>query len=313
MVKKELIYGCMGLGGSWDNSPPNADDFRLAEKAVEAALEAGITYFDHADIYTLGNAETVFGELLKNNSSLRTKIILQSKAGICLHEGVLNSSIYDSSGTYLTQQVEAILKRLHTDYLDVFMLHRPDALMNPKEVGATFNALKKAGKVKRFGVSNMSVSQIQAIQKYCDEPLVANQIQLSLGHSLVLDSGVLVNTKNEIDFNGVEGLLEYGQANKLSIQAYGSLDGGRFTGNVSLITDDDKNTITLINELAEKYNTTSASISLAWLFKIPGTIQPIIGSTNSKRIAACKDATTIDLSRLDWYNLWITARGEKLP
>ena len=313
MVKKELIYGCMGLGGSWDNSPPSADDFRLAEKAVEAALEAGITYFDHADIYTLGNAETVFGELLKNNSSLRTKIILQSKAGICLHEGVLNSSIYDSSGTYLTQQVEAILKRLHTDYLDVFMLHRPDALMNPKEVGATFNALKKAGKVKRFGVSNMSVSQIQAIQKYCDEPLVANQIQLSLGHSLVLDSGVLVNTKNEIDFNGVEGLLEYGQANKLSIQAYGSLDGGRFTGNVSLITDDDKNTITLINELAEKYNTTSASISLAWLFKIPGTIQPIIGSTNSKRIAACKDATTIDLSRLDWYNLWITARGEKLP
>ena len=303
----------MGLGGSWDNSPPSADDFRLAENVVEAALEAGINYFDHADIYTLGNAETVFGELLKNNSSLRTKIILQSKAGICLHEGVLNSSIYDSSGTYLTQQVEAILKRLHTDYLDVFMLHRPDALMNPKEVGATFNALKKAGKVKRFGVSNMSVSQIQAIQKYCDEPLVANQIQLSLGHSLVLDSGVLVNTKNEIDFNGVEGLLEYGQANKLSIQAYGSLDGGRFTGNVSLITDDDKNTITLINELAEKYNTTSASISLAWLFKIPGTIQPIIGSTNSKRIAACKDATTIDLSRLDWYNLWITARGEKLP
>ena len=313
MVKKELIYGCMGLGGSWDQSPPSADDFRLAEKAVEAALEAGITYFDHADIYTLGNAETVFGELLKNNSSLRTKIILQSKAGICLHEGVLNSSIYDSSGAYLTQQVEVILKRLHTDYLDVFMLHRPDALMNPKEVGTTFNALKKAGKVKRFGVSNMSVSQIQAIQKYCDEPLVANQIQLSLGHSLVLDSGVLVNTKNEIDFNGVEGLLEYGQANKLSIQAYGSLDGGRFTGNVSLTTDDDKNTISLINELAEKYNTTSASISLAWLFKIPGNVQPIIGSTNSKRIVACKDAATIDLSRLDWYNLWITARGEKLP
>ena len=303
----------MGLGGSWDNSPLSADDFRLAENAVETALEAGITYFDHADIYTLGKAEIVFGELLKNNSSLRAKIILQSKAGICLHEGVLNSSIYDSSGAYLTQQVEAILKRLHTDYLDVFMLHRPDALMNPKEVGTTFNALKKAGKVKSFGVSNMSISQIQAIQKYCDEPLVANQVQLSLGHSLVLDSGVLVNVKNEIDFNGVEGLLEYGQANKLSIQAYGSLDGGRFTGNVDLATDDDKNTITLINELAEKYNTTSASISLAWLFKIPGTIQPIIGSTNTKRIAACKDAATIDISRLDWYNLWITARGEKLP
>jgi predicted oxidoreductase len=313
MVKKELIYGCMGLGGSWDVKPLSADDFKLAEHAMEAAFEAGITYFDHADIYTLGKAETVFGELLKNNSSLRAKITLQSKAGICLHDGVLNSSIYDASGAYLTKQVEAILKRLHTDYLDVFMLHRPDALMNPEEVGATFNALKKAGKVRRFGVSNMSVSQLQAIQKYCDEPLVANQIQLSLGHSLVLDSGVLVNVKNDINLNGVEGLIEYGQANKLSIQAYGSLDGGRFTGNVSLTTAADQSTINLINELAEKYNTSSASISLAWLFKIPGTVQPIIGSTNPKRILACKDAVTLDLSRLDWYNLWITARGEKLP
>ena len=313
MAKKELIYGCMGLGGSWDNNPLTADDFKLAENAIEAALEAGITYFDHADIYTLGKAETVFGELLKNNSSLRAKIVLQSKAGICLHEGVLNSSIYDASSVYLTNQVDAILKRLHTDYLDVFMLHRPDALMNPEEVGATFNALKKAGKVKRFGVSNMSVSQIQAIQKYCDEPLVANQIQLSLGHSLVLDSGILVNVKNDLNFNGVESLLEYGQANKLAIQAYASLDGGRFTGNLSLAKDGDENTIKLLNELAEKYNTTAASVSLAWLFKVPGTIQPIIGSTNPKRIAACKDATSIDLSRLDWYNLWITARGERVP
>lgn len=313
MVKKKLIYGCMGLGGDWNNNPLTNEDFIKAQKAVEAALESGIDYFDHADIYTLGKAEKVFGELLKNNSSLRDKMVLQSKAGICIGAGAGGSNIYDASEPYLTRQVDAILKRLHTDYLDVFMLHRPDPLMNSEEVGATFNSLKKAGKVKRFGVSNMSVSQIKAIQKHCDEPLVANQMQLSLGHSLVIDSGVLVNTINKADYNGVEGLLEYGQAHDMAIQSWGSLDGGRFSGNSSLAANEDKKTIELVNQLSEKYQTTASSIQLAWLFKIPGNVQPIIGSSNPKRILACKDAPNIELSRGDWYDLWITARGEKIP
>jgi len=193
------------------------------------------------------------------------------------------------------------------------MLHRPDPLMNPEEVGATFNMLKKAGKVKCFGISNMSVSQIKAIQRYCDEPLVANQVQLSLGHSLVIDSGVLVNTINKTDYNGVEGLLEYGQTNDMAIQSWGSLDGGRFSGNSNLVTNADKNTIELVNQLSEKYQTTVSAVLLAWLFKIPGNVQPIIGSSNPQRILACKDAVTIELSRTDWYDLWITTRGESIP
>jgi len=159
----------------------------------------------------------------------------------------------------------------------------------------------------------MSLHQIKLIQKYCDEPLIANQIQLSLGHSLVLDSGVLVNRINKIDYNGVEGLLEYAQTHDLAIQAYGSLDGGRFTGNFDLAPNKDKKTIQLVHQLAEKYHTTAASIVLSWLLKIPGTIQPVIGTTNPKRIAACKDAVTIELSRTDWYNLWISARGQRIP
>ena len=121
----------MGLGGGWNNDPLTTDDYKLAESAVEAALEIGITNFDHADIYTVGKAELVFGKLLKANPSLRDKIILQSKAGIRYHEGLMNSSIYDLSNKYLLQQVDAILNRLQTDYLDVFMLHRPDPFNEP--------------------------------------------------------------------------------------------------------------------------------------------------------------------------------------
>lgn len=313
MAKKQLIYGCMGLGGGWNDKPLTSNDYKIAELAIETALEIDITNFDHADIYTIGKAELVFGQVLKAKPTLRDKITLQSKAGICYHKGLMNSSIYNLSKTYLLQQVDNILKRLQTDYLDVFMLHRPDPLMNPEEIANAFRILKKAGKVKQFGVSNMSKHQIDFIQKYCDEPLVANQIELSLKHSLLIDSGILVNRVNTQDFNGVEGLLEYSQINNLVIQAYSPLMGGRFSGNNGIAAKEDKKIIDLVNQLAEKYNTTANAILLAWVMKIPGNIQPIIGTTNPQRITDCKDATTIELSRLDWYNLWITARGEKIP
>ncbi len=313
MAKKELIYGCMGLGGSWDDTPISSQDIMIAEKAIEAALDIGINYFDHADIYSLGKAEQVFGEVLKNNSSLRDRLTLQSKAGICLHQGINGSSIYNASKDYLVQQAEIILKRLRIEYLDVFMVHRPDPLMNPEEVADAFRILKKAGKVKKFGVSNMSMHQISAIQAYCDEPLVANQIELSLAHSLLIDAGVEVDRINKYNYTGVEGLIEYMQKHNLAIQAYSSLAGGRYTGNTSLASKADTDTIVLLNQMAEKYNTTSASILLAWIFKIPGTVQPIIGTTNPERIESCKDAAHIELSRHDWYNLWISARGERIP
>jgi len=301
----------MGLGGDWNNTPLTNNDLKKAEAAIEAALEIGINYFDHADIYTLGKAEQVFGKLLRKKSSLREGIKIQSKAGIRLNEGPLNSSIYDLSKKYLLQQVDIILKRLQIDYLDVFMLHRPDPLMEPEEIADAFRLLKESGKVKHFGVSNMSLHQVAFIQKYCDEPLVTNQIELSLDHNLLLDTGILVNRKNGLDFNGVEGLLEYSQLNKMSIQAYSPLAGGRFTGNSAIATS--KETIDVVNQLAEKYSTSAASILLAWLFKIPGTIQPVIGTTDPQRIRDCKDAVHIELSKKDWYNLWITAKGVKVP
>ena len=312
-MNKQLLYGCMGLGGDWESTAITNEDIQVAHKAIEAALEVGISYFDHADIYKAGKAEIVFGEVLKQQPSLRDKIVLQSKAGIRHHQAALKSNLYDASKSYLLKQVDAILDRLRTDYLDVFMVHRPDPLMHPEELAETFALLKERGKVKYFGVSNMSQRQIEFIQHYLKEPLVANQIQLSLGHTPVLDAGVLVNRINQVDYNGVDGLFEYAQMNNLAIQCWGSLDGGRFTGNYQLASKEDKKTIDYIEELAEKHRTTKESIVLAWLFRLPVMMQPIIGTKNPGRILACKDALSIDMSREEWYDLWILARANRLP
>lgn len=309
-----LIYGCMGLGGDAGKNTITKDEEKQAEDAVFAALEAGIDFFDHADIYAAGKAERAFGLVLKNNPGLRKKILIQSKAGIQLGKGPLGSAHYNLSKEHIVKQVELILERLQTDYLDSFLLHRPDPLLDVDVIAETFQLLKERGFVRNFGVSNMSVSQMKHIQNACKQNLIANQIQLSLGHSLLIDVGANVNTCNLSVNSGMDGLLEYCQANKVAIQTWGTLDQGLYTGKpCEELNEIQKNTTDLVSQLAEKYETTKPAILLAWLFKIPGIIQPIVGTTKPQRILACKDAMKVDLSREDWYGLWITAKGCGLP
>lgn len=311
---RSLIYGCMGLGGGWNTTPITKADERNAEEAIEAAMEIGISIFDHADIYAYGKAEEVFGRILKHKPRLRNRIVLQSKVGICRGLGPNGANIYNLSKNYIIEAVEGILSRLQTEYLDVLLLHRPDALMHAEEIAAAFSQLKQQGKVNHFGVSNMSVRQVSNIQLYCDEYMVANQLQLSLGHTLLLDVGVSVNTRLVSVDSGLQGMLEYCQEKSMAIQAYSSLDKGLYTETpLDKLTPSQQETSTMVAALAHKYNTTSASIVLAWLMMIPGTIQPIIGTTKPSRILACKDALSIKLTREEWYSLWILARGEKLP
>lgn len=311
---KSLIYGCMGLGGGWNQNSITAADERVAEMAIEAAMEIGISIFDHADIYTYGKAEEVFGRILKRRPSLRSEMVLQSKVGICRGANPGDSSIYNLSKTYIIAQVEGILRRLQTDSLDILLLHRPDALLVAEEVAETFDHLKQQGKVKQFGVSNMSVSQVRNLQRCCTDPLVANQLQLSLAHTLMLDLGVAVNTRLVTVDSGMQGILEYCQETGMTIQTWSSLDKGLYTETPhSQLTDKQQETSKLVAALAEKYSTTPASIVLAWLMMIPGNIHPIIGSTKPSRILACKDASLINITREEWYGLWISARGEKLP
>ncbi|MDP3352738.1 MAG: aldo/keto reductase [Flavobacteriaceae bacterium] len=309
---KFLIFGCMGLGGSWDTNPISKNDQKKAFDVIHTALENNITFFDHADIYMLGKAEKVFGMFLQEHPHLREKLKIQSKSAIQLHEGALNSNRYNASKEYLIKQVEAILKRLQTDYLDVFLVHRPDPLMNPSELAETFYYLKEKGYVNHFGVSNMSATQIEVLQKFSDIPIKHNQIQFSLGHSQLLENEVFFNTNHSVPANNF-GMLAYAQLHNIEIQTYGSLDKGLFSNhqNTGIKTIDE--TKQLLHQLSEKYQTNILALQLAWIAKLPCKIVPIIGTTNLERIKQCAEFNQIELSREDWYDLWITAMGKKLP
>ncbi|WP_330294497.1 aldo/keto reductase [Streptomyces sp. NBC_00503] len=307
-----LLYGCMALGGSWDRSPYGAADIDAAEAAVEAALDSGITMFDHADIYRHGKAEAVFGEVLARAPGLRTRITLQTKCGIRLAEGD-RPGIYDLRGATVTRHVEESLTRLRTDVIDVLLLHRPDPLADPRETAEALTSLRRQGLVREFGVSNMNAAQTARLQSHLDFPLVANQLEMSLDRRDWLEDGVLVNTPASAAVGFPAGTVEYCVANGVRIQAWGALAQGRFTGRQE--TAAEHATAELLRTLAKAKDTTPETILLWWLQRHPARIAPILGTGRPERIRACRDAAlrAPDLSHEEWYSLWLTARGAPLP
>ncbi|MFF8279805.1 aldo/keto reductase family oxidoreductase [Streptomyces lateritius] len=307
-----IVLGCMGLGGAWDTSPATAADIDAAEAAVEAALESGITAFDHADIYRHGKAESVFGEVLARSAGLRERITLQTKCGIRLAEGD-RPGLYDLRGPTVVRKVEESLSRLRTDVLDVLLLHRPDPLADPADVGEALTSLHRQGLVRRFGVSNMNAAQIARIQAHTELPLVANQLEMSLHRRAWLEDGVLVNTPESAANGFPAGTVEHCLAHGISLQAWGALAQGRYTGRPE--TPQERATAALVASLAEAKGTTAETIVLWWLRRHPARVVPVIGTSNPARIRACRDAARSepDLSHEEWYTLWVTARGAALP
>ncbi|WP_328296671.1 aldo/keto reductase [Streptomyces sp. NBC_00435] len=307
-----LIYGCMALGGSWEPGPYGAEDIDAAESAIEAALDSGITMFDHADIYRHGKAEAVFGEVLARTPGLRERITLQTKCGIRLADGD-RPGIYDLRGATITRHVEESLTRLRTDVVDILLLHRPDPLADPRETAEALTSLRRQGLVREFGVSNMSAAQIARLQRHLDFPLVANQLEMSLDRRDWLEDGVLVNTPAAAAVGFPAGTVEYCTANGVRLQAYGSLAQGRFTGRESSVGE--RETAELLRTLAKAKDTTPETILLWWLQRHPARIAPVIGTGRPERIRACRDAAlrTPDLGHEEWYSLWLTARGGPLP
>ncbi len=226
---QELIYGCMGLGGSWSDEPHGTVHVEEAAAAVEAALAAGITLFDHADIYRSGKSEAVFGEVLAATPGLRERIRLQTKCGIRLNERGL-ATHYDLSRDAILERVEGSLERLQTDFVDVLLLHRPDPLTDLAEVASAVGQLLAEGKVRSLGVSNMSGAQIRALQDRLEVPVVANQLEMSLLKRAWLESTVLVNHAESLDYSFPHGTLEYCTGNGVTLQAYGALARGLYTG-----------------------------------------------------------------------------------
>nr|WP_295079908.1 aldo/keto reductase [uncultured Roseateles sp.] len=315
-----LVLGCMGLGGGWDQTPIGEADIAKAHAAVEAALEIGITLFDHADIYTRGKAEQCMGELFKRQPSLRQRLHLQSKCGIRFADAS-GPGRYDLSAEHIERSVDGILQRLQIESLEILMLHRPDPLMQAEEVAAAFSRLRAAGKVQHLAVSNMQAAQMRQLSASLDQPLLANQVEMSLGKLDWLEAGSCFNDaqlRPQAHALNWPETLAYCQAHHVQLQAWGSLAKGVFSG-AALPGGDDaaaaavRHCAEQVQQLANLMVVSREAIVLAWLMMHPAGIQPVIGSSEPARIRACGEALKVKLSREDWYRLYVAARGQALP
>lgn len=270
---------------------------------LETAVNHGITFFDHADIYNDGESEQIFAEALKKTSINRKDLFIQSKTGI------VKGKMYDFSKEHILDAVDGILNRLDTDYLDSLLLHRPDTLMEPEEIAEAFQILEKAGKVRHFGVSNFNPGQVELLKTAVQQPLQANQLQFGLMHTGMVDSGINVNRKEQaaIDYDG--GILEYSRRTQMTIQAWSPYQGpnGVFIGDESLPELNN-----LLREMAKKYGITPTGLASAWILRHPANMQVIAGTMNVERIKQIAQASEIEMSREDWYALY-KAAGNKLP
>ena len=290
-----VAMGCMRL----------CDAKEKPEAVIGTALDLGIDFFDHADIYGGGSCEEIFGEYLAYHPSLRDRITIQTKCGI-------RKGFFDFSKEHIISSVEGSLKRLHTDHVDILLLHRPDTLMEPEEVAEAFNELESAGKVRFFGVSNHNPMQIELLKTAVSQPLIIDQLQFSIPESGMVTSGLNVNMKNDESVVHDGSVLEYTRIKGMTIQAWSPFQGGFFNG--PFIGDREKypGLNSELDDLSEKYGASPTAVAAAWILRHPARIQLISGSMSTERIKEIASGAEIDLSREDWYRIY-RAAGFRLP
>lgn len=290
-----IIMGCMRIG---EKSPQDVNTL------IAKSLELGINTFDHADLYGGGASEEVFAKAMALGQVKREEIVLQSKCGIC-------PGYYDLSKEHIMTSAEQILKRLHTDYLDVLLLHRPDTLMEPEEVAAAFDELHTSGKVKAFGVSNMNSMQIEYLQSCLPWKLIINQLQFSAAHTGMVDSGLNVNMRKEAGIDRDGSVLEYCRMRDITIQTWSSLQYGFFEGTF-LNNEKYPELNQVLERIAEENNTTAGAAAIAWILRHPAKMQAVVGTTNAERLGKIAEASRINLTRQEWYEIYCAA-GNVLP
>ena len=304
----ELIYGCMRIRGSWQDDPLAEEEIAKGLRSVRAALDCGINFFDHADIYGRGRCEELFGHLWTREQVRREDVVLQSKCGIRPGLG------YDFRPEHILRSVEGSLQRLRTDYLDILLLHRPDLLMDPDAVADTFYQLHREGKVRYFGVSNFSPSLQRMLQSRLSLPLVTNQIRFGPGFVHPAASWLVAGGAETGAATRGEGVLEYAMETGFRPQAYCPVTAGGIMDPVSPedspVTRDLK---TCLGRLAAELGTTPDVLAIAWVAKHPSGIQPIIGTTRPERIQAAVGFGDVDLTHEAWYEILNAARGRPLP
>ncbi|MDA1276831.1 MAG: aldo/keto reductase [Verrucomicrobia bacterium] len=303
LTGSRIAYGCWRIAGSVEAADIISAHEESAKRAITTAYECGFTIFDHADIYAIGEAERMFGKVLKSISGMRDQIIIVSKCGIRRAGDPVPDSPYryDSSAGHIIWSCEESLKRLGTDRIDIYLLHRPDYLCDPEEVADAFSRLSQTGKVREFGVSNFSPVQLSTLQQACKKPLIINQIEISLARLNAFD----------------DGTLDHCYRTKTTPMAWSPLAGGKLgsTDPIDLREPDHAHRIQVretLDLIARAHDTSRSAIAVAWLLKHPSKIIPVAGSTNPDRIRELAGATNIHLTRDEWYRLLEAGYGKRL-
>lgn len=312
----QIAYGCMEIGGGWNRDPISSLTQKKALEAIRTALDEGIDFFDHADIYGLGKSEEVFSAIWQERPGLRDQVILQTKCGIRFagDPDAKSPHRFDFSYEHILESVDGSLRRLKTDYIDILLLHRPDPLVEPEQVARAFDELHQNGKVRFFGVSNHTAAQIALLQRFLNQPLVVHQVELNVIHTHLLDEGIVFNQDFPTHPVRGDGAMEYCRLHDIAIQAWAPLAGGSVTGKHIEHPSETMIAVThLVDQFAAEKNVSPEAILISWLFRHPAHIQPIIGTTRPERIRAACQACSIDLTREEWYRLFNAGRGADLP
>jgi predicted oxidoreductase len=304
LITTRLAYGCWRLMGTWNPREVTPERIEHGKKAIIAAYEAGYTMFDHADVYCWGICEQVFGDVLRSGAIKRDRFLVATKCGVRFATDPTPASParYDFSAEHILSSCENSLKRLGIETVDLYQLHRPDYLMNPEEVAGAFDQLRRQGKVREFGVSNFTPSQLALLAKFLPMPLIVNQVQIQLADLHCFD----------------DGTLDQCIADRITPLAWSPLGGG-FLGTGGTV--DEKHPrralmlklVELMDRLATEYGVSRSVIAMAWLMKHPSGIVPIVGSKQPERITEALKADEIELTREHWYELLEAARGAKVP
>ncbi|MCR4908901.1 MAG: aldo/keto reductase [Lachnospiraceae bacterium] len=293
-----IIQGCMRI--------PDLTK-EAAAKVIRTAYDCGAAFYDHATCYGQGAAEERFGEAFGLTGIKREDVFIQSKCGLCFERNE-----FDWTKENILSSVDDSLRRLNTTYLDSLLLHRPDVIFEPEEVAEAFDILKSSGKVRYFGVSNLVPMQIELLKKYVKQPLIFNQLQLSLDQSQLIDQALYMNNKTtEFSLNRDGNLLDYCRLNDITVQAWSPLQFG-FFGGTFVDNPDFPELNKVLAELAEREGVSKTAIAIAWVLRHPAGMQAIIGSMNPDHIKDVCAAADVTLSHHDWYALYL-ASGKYLP
>lgn len=292
----EIALGC------WRDA--QLGDINQVDALISRAVELGINFFDHADIYEDGASEEVFGQVLARHPGLREKIYIQTKCGIREH-------FFDFSTEHILRAVDGSLKRLGADYIDVLLLHRPDVLVDPEEVAAAFDKLHAAGKVRYFGVSNQTPMYMALLQKYLHQPLIANQLQFSVTNTGMIDFQLNMNTGVPAAINRNGEALEYCRLKDITVQAWSPFQYGEMEG-VFIGSEKYPQLNRTLAQIGERYGVSASAIAISWILRHPAKIQPVVGTTKPARLEDICTASGVKLTKQEWYEIYRSA-GNLVP